>query len=156
MACRWKFTGAGGNAWRKVEGVMGDRHTSRKLKGKVLSLCITSAYLRRRNQENKRKSCVYKRGRRIAGVKRVDKGRMEELREEVGVSEELREEVGVSEELREEVGVSEELREEVGVSEELREEVGVSEELREEVGVIEFQKEVGKESVKVGWTRGKN
>ena len=28
---------AGANACRKVEGVMGDRHISRKLKGKVLS-----------------------------------------------------------------------------------------------------------------------
>ena len=32
---------AGASAWRKVEGVMGDRHTSRKLKGNVLSSCIT-------------------------------------------------------------------------------------------------------------------
>ena len=30
---------------RKVEGVMGDRHISRKLKGKVFSSCITPAYL---------------------------------------------------------------------------------------------------------------
>ena len=29
---------------RKVEEVMGDRHISRKLKGKVLSSCITPAY----------------------------------------------------------------------------------------------------------------
>ena len=29
--------------WRKVEGVMGD--ISRKLKGKVLSSCVTPAYL---------------------------------------------------------------------------------------------------------------
>ena len=32
---------AGASAWRKVEGVMGDRHISRRLKGKVLSSCVT-------------------------------------------------------------------------------------------------------------------
>ena len=32
-------------AWRKVEGVMVNRHISQKLKGKVLSSCIIPAYL---------------------------------------------------------------------------------------------------------------
>ena len=32
------------NAWRKVEGVMGDRRISRKLTGNVLSSCVTPAY----------------------------------------------------------------------------------------------------------------
>ena len=36
---------AGARAWRKVEGVMGDRHISQKLKGKVLNSCITPAYI---------------------------------------------------------------------------------------------------------------
>ena len=36
---------AGASAWRKVEGIMGDRCISRQLKGKVLSSCITPAYL---------------------------------------------------------------------------------------------------------------
>ena len=36
---------AGANAWRKVEGVMGDRHVSRKLKGKVVSSCVTPTYI---------------------------------------------------------------------------------------------------------------
>ena len=36
---------AGASAWRKVEGVMGNRHISRKLKGKMHSSCITPAYL---------------------------------------------------------------------------------------------------------------
>ena len=36
---------AGASAWRKVEGVMGDGHISRKQKGNVLSSCITSACL---------------------------------------------------------------------------------------------------------------
>ena len=33
----------GASAWRNVEGVMGDRHIYRKLKGKVLNSCITPA-----------------------------------------------------------------------------------------------------------------
>ena len=31
---------AGANAWRQVEGVMSDRHISKKLKGKVLGACV--------------------------------------------------------------------------------------------------------------------
>ena len=59
---------AGASAWRKVEGVMGDRHISRKLKGKLLRSCI-SLPIRPRDL--------------------VDKQRMEELGEEVGVRESL-------------------------------------------------------------------
>ena len=40
-------TQAGAEACRKVEGVMGDRHMYRKIKGKVLSSCVTPAYLYR-------------------------------------------------------------------------------------------------------------
>ena len=36
---------AGANAWRQVEGVMSDRHISKKLKGKVLGACVTPAML---------------------------------------------------------------------------------------------------------------
>ena len=35
---------AGANAWRKVDGVMGGRRLSRKLKGKVLTSSVTRAY----------------------------------------------------------------------------------------------------------------
>ena len=35
----------GANAWRVEEGVMSDRKISRKLKGKVLMLCVMLAYL---------------------------------------------------------------------------------------------------------------
>ena len=35
----------GANSWRRVEGLMVDRKISRKLKGKVLILCIMPAYL---------------------------------------------------------------------------------------------------------------
>ena len=36
---------AGANAWRKVDGVMGDRRVSRKRKGNVLSSCVTPAHM---------------------------------------------------------------------------------------------------------------
>ena len=85
---------AGTTAWRKAEGVMGDRHISRKLKGKVLNSRITPAYIygletmamREKQQERLH---VYENTwvRRIAGVKRNDKRRMEELKEEVGAKE---------------------------------------------------------------------
>ena len=40
----WSGLRAGARAGRKVGGVMGSRHIPRKLKWKVLSSCITSAY----------------------------------------------------------------------------------------------------------------
>ena len=36
---------AGANAWRAVEGVMADRRFSNRLKGKVMSTCVTPACL---------------------------------------------------------------------------------------------------------------
>ena len=36
---------AGANAWRAVEGVMADRRISNRLKGKVMSTCVTPACL---------------------------------------------------------------------------------------------------------------
>ena len=36
---------AGANAWRAVEGVMADRRISKRLKGQVMSTCVTPAYL---------------------------------------------------------------------------------------------------------------
>ena len=38
---------AGANAWRAVEGVMADRRISKRLKGKVMSTCVTPACLYR-------------------------------------------------------------------------------------------------------------
>ena len=35
----------GANAWRAVEGVMADRRISKRLKGKVMSTCVTPACL---------------------------------------------------------------------------------------------------------------
>ncbi len=82
---------AGANAWRQVEGVMSDRHISQKLKGKVLGACVTPAMLY--DLETLPVSEKHQHGlqvcdnwvRRIAGVKRVDRRRMDELREEVGI-----------------------------------------------------------------------
>ena len=36
---------AGANAWRAIEGVMADRRISKRLKGKVMSTCVTPACL---------------------------------------------------------------------------------------------------------------
>ena len=36
---------AGGNVWGAVEGVMADRRISKRLKGKVMSTCVTPASL---------------------------------------------------------------------------------------------------------------
>ena len=36
---------AGAKAWIAVEGVMADRRISKRLKGKVMSTCVTPAYL---------------------------------------------------------------------------------------------------------------
>ena len=73
---------------------MGDRHISQKLKGKVLNSCITPAYLygletmaMTEKQQQRLQVCENNWVRRIAGVKRINKRRMEELREEVGVKE---------------------------------------------------------------------
>ena len=38
---------AGANIWRKVQGVMGDRCITHRLKGNVLSSCVTSAFMNR-------------------------------------------------------------------------------------------------------------
>ena len=72
---------------------MGDRHISRKLKGKVLNACITPAYLygldtmATTEKQERLQVCENSWERRIAGVKRIDKRRMEALMEEVGVRE---------------------------------------------------------------------
>ena len=82
---------AGANAWRNVEGVMVDRKISSKLKGMVLDSCVVppSTYgletlaLSELNQ-HKLQVCENNWIRRIAGVKRVERRRMKDLREEVG------------------------------------------------------------------------
>ena len=70
------------NAWRRVEGIMADIMMSRKLKEKFLVLCATSAHLygletvtltERHQQRLKVCENNWVR-RRIAGVKRVDRG----------------------------------------------------------------------------------
>ena len=71
---------AGASARRKMEWVMGDRHISRKLKGKLLSSCVTPVYLydlgtiavtAKATMENPILRNNWVRG--IVGVKRVDK-----------------------------------------------------------------------------------
>ena len=82
---------AGANAWRQVEGVMSDRHISKKLKGKVLGACVTTAMLYgletavSEKHQHRLQVCENNWVRRIAGVKRMDRRRMDELIEEVGI-----------------------------------------------------------------------
>ena len=77
---------------------MGDRHISQKLKGKVLNSCITPTYLYNLEtmamtgkQQERLQVCGNNWMRRTEGVKRINKRRMEELREEVGGRESHRE-----------------------------------------------------------------
>ena len=77
---------AGANAWRQVEGVMYDRHISKKLKGNVLGACVTPAMLYGLEtlpvseiHQHRLQVCENNWVRRIARVKRVDRRRMDEL-----------------------------------------------------------------------------
>ena len=83
---------AGANAWKQVEGVMSDRHSSKKLKGKVPGACVTPAMLYgletlpvSEKHQHRLQVCENNWVRRIAEVKRMDRMRMGELREEVGI-----------------------------------------------------------------------
>ena len=76
----------------EVEGVMSDRHISKKLKGKVLGACVTPAMLYgldtlpvSEKHQHRMQVCENNWVRRIAGVKKMDRRRMDELREEVGI-----------------------------------------------------------------------
>ena len=83
---------AGANAWRNVEGVMMDRKISRKLKGKVLDSCVVPAICTygletlalSELHQHKLQVCENNWIRRIAGVRRLERRRMKDLREEVG------------------------------------------------------------------------
>ena len=82
---------AGANAWRNVEGVMMHRKITRKLKGKVLDSCIVPAstygletLALSERQQHKLQGCENNLVRIIAGVRRVERNTMIDLREEVG------------------------------------------------------------------------
>ena len=82
----------GENVWRRVGGVMADRNISRKLKGKVLMSCVMLAHLYSletvaltERQQQRLQVCDNNWVRKIAGVKRVDRRRMDELKEEINV-----------------------------------------------------------------------
>ena len=83
---------AGANAWKQVEGVMSDRHISKKLKGRVLGACVTPAMLYgletlpvSEKHQHRLQVCENNWVRRIAEVKIMDRMRMDEQREEVGI-----------------------------------------------------------------------
>ena len=71
---------------------MSDRHISNKLKGNALGACVTPAMLYgletlplSEKHQHRLQVCENNWVRRIAGVKRVDRRRMDEPREEVGI-----------------------------------------------------------------------
>ena len=83
---------AGANAWRSVEGVMADRRISKRLKGKVMSTCVTTACLYATEtlaltELQQHRIQVFENNwvRKIARVTGADRRRMVELREETGV-----------------------------------------------------------------------
>ena len=89
---RRRVQAGGANAWRAVEGVMADRRISKRLKGKVMSTCVTPACLYGTEtlamtelQQHRLQVCENNWVRKIARVTRVDRRRMVELREETGV-----------------------------------------------------------------------
>ena len=77
---------AGANAWRKVEGVMGDIRISRKLKRTVLSSCVTPLDTTALT-EKQQKIQVHENNLvgRIMEFKKADKRTMNALRVEVGM-----------------------------------------------------------------------
>ena len=89
---------AGAIAWKTVEGVMADWRISKRLKGKVMSTCVTPACLYGTEtlaltelQQQRRQVCENNWVRKIARVTRADRRRMVELREETGVQRSLTE-----------------------------------------------------------------
>ena len=83
---------AGANAWRAVEGVMADRRITKRLKGKVMSTCVTPACLYgtetlAMTERQQQRLQVFENNsvRKIARVTRADMRIMVELREETGV-----------------------------------------------------------------------
>ena len=90
---------AGANAWRTVEGLMTDRRISKRLKGKVMSTCVTRACLYGTEtlaltelQQQRLQVCENNWVRKIARrVTRADRRRMVELKEETGVQRSLAE-----------------------------------------------------------------
>ena len=79
---RWIQVSA--NAWRRVERVTVDRKISRKSKGKVLMSCVMLAYFYclemvalTERQQQRLQACENNWVRRIVGVKRVDRRRVD-------------------------------------------------------------------------------
>ena len=90
----------GANAWRAVEGVMADRWISKRLKGKVMSTCVTSACLYGTEtlaltelQQQRLQVCESNWVRKIARVTRADR-RNGGVKERDGSAEELDRETG--------------------------------------------------------------
>ena len=85
---------AGASAWRKVEGVMGDRHIYHVNLRKCAQLEYRpSIHERTRDDGTSRETTGFEKNnvvRRIVGIKRVDMRTMDEMRVDVGVKENLK------------------------------------------------------------------
>ena len=89
---------AGANEWRAVDGLMTDRRISKRLKGKVMSTCVTRACLYGMEtltltelQQQRLQVCENNWVRKITRVTRADRRRMVELMEETVVQRSLTE-----------------------------------------------------------------
>ena len=89
---------AGANAWRAVEGLMTDRRISKRLKGKVMSTCVTRACLYGMEtvaltelQQQRLQVCENNWVRKMTRITRADRRRMVELMEETVVQRSLTE-----------------------------------------------------------------
>ena len=89
---------AGANAWRAVDGLITDRRISKRLKGKVMSTCVTRACLYGMEtlaltelQQQRLQVCENNWVRKITRVTRADRRRMVELMEETVVQRSLTE-----------------------------------------------------------------
>ena len=85
------------NVWRAVEGVVVDKRISKRLKGKVLSTCLTPSCLygtetlAMTEQQQRLQVCENNWVRKIVRVTRADRRRMVELREKTEVQRSLTE-----------------------------------------------------------------
>ena len=84
-------------AWKRVEGIMWDRKLKKQLKGKVSETCVVPACIYglgtlalTEGREEKMQIAENNWIRRICKVAQEDRGKMKELREEIGMKEHLK------------------------------------------------------------------
>ena len=88
---------AGAAAWRRVEGIIWDRKLEKQLKGKVLEACVVPACIYglgtlalTKRHDDKMQIAENNWVRRICKATQVDRRKMKELREEIGMKKHLK------------------------------------------------------------------